>query len=102
MEQVYQVSTKEMNKMMIYFAHTSLCIYSKTINCKITMSIDNFRNANEEVIKKIQKEAKRIFNCELTCEQINRAIDIYFIVQFSPLSATEDEIFEVERSNLFL
>jgi hypothetical protein len=75
-------------------------IYSKTINCNQSMSINDFRNNNEAVIKRVYDEAKSIFNYELTHEQISRAINVYFITKFNPSSVLETKTFEVERLGL--
>ena len=63
------------------------------------MSINDFRNANETVIKRVFDEAKSMFNYELSYEQMSRAIRVYFITQFNPSSVSETETFEVERLN---
>jgi len=99
MKQVYQTNLSEMYRLMIYFAHSTLCIYSKTINCKQSMSINYFINSNEAVCKRVFDEAKSIFNYELSYEQMSRAIHVYFITQFNPSSVLETETFEVERLN---
>jgi hypothetical protein len=99
MKQVCQTDLSEMYRLMIYFAHSTLCIYSKTINCKQSMSINDFINSNEAVCKRVFKEAKSIFNYELSYDQMNCAINVYFITHFNPSSVLETETFEVERLN---
>ena len=99
MKQVCQTNLSEMYRLMIYFAHSTLVIYSKTIKCKENMSINDFRNQNRDVIKRVSDEAKGIFNYELSYEQINRAIHVYFITKFNPSSVLDTATFEVERLN---
>lgn len=95
MKQVYQTDSSEMYRLMIYFAHSTLNIYSKTINCKLSMSINDFRNANDSIIRRVFDEAKSIFNYELSYEQMTRAINVYFTTEFNP-SSLETETFDVE------
>lgn len=96
MKQVCQTDLSEMYRLMIYFAHSTLMIYSKGINCNPSMSVNDFRNANEVVIKRVFDEAKSIFNYELSYEQMSRAIHVYLITKFNPSSVFETKIFEVE------
>lgn len=95
MKQVHQVDSNEMYRLMIYFAHSTLIIYSKDIICKESMSINDFRNVNEKLINRVYDEAKSIFDYDLSCDQISKAIHVYFIAKFKPSSVLNTEVFEV-------
>lgn len=97
MKQVCQTDLSEMYRLMIYFAHSTLMIYSKTIKCEKNMSINDFRNENEAVIARVSSEAISIFSYELSYEQITRAIHVYFITKFNPSSVLDRDVFEVNR-----
>jgi hypothetical protein len=99
MEQVYQTNLSETYRLMIYFAHSTLTIYQKTIVCTESMSVNDFRNKNEKVVQRVFDECKSIFNYELSYEQMNRAIRIYFICKFRPQSVLECDVFKVESNN---
>jgi hypothetical protein len=97
MKQVFYTDLNEMNKLMIYFAHSTLCIYSKTIKCEHSMSINDFRNQNETIIKRVYEEAKSIFNYELSSEQISKATHAYFISKFNPIDVLELKSVDINR-----
>lgn len=46
----------EKYRLMIYFAHTTLCIYSKTIKCEREMS------QYSDTTKEIMKNSPKLFN----------------------------------------
>lgn len=83
----------EKYRLMIYFAHTTLCIYSKTIKCEREMSFAEFRKANHEVIERVYQEAITIFNYELSYNQMQAAINVYFQTKFKPISVEETEVY---------
>jgi len=79
----------EKYRLMIYFAHTTLCIYAKTIKCERDMTFDEFREENHAVIERVCEEAITIFNYELSYNQIQAAINVYFQTKFNPSSVEE-------------
>lgn len=93
----YQLSGSETYRLMIYFAHSTLNIYSKTIVCNENMSINDFRNVNNDVIKRVYDEAKNLFNYELSYDQISRAIRVYFISRFNPKSVYETDVYQINE-----
>jgi hypothetical protein len=95
MEKTYQTNTSEMYRLMIYFAHSTFCIYKKTIVCNGKMSVNDFRNQNELVVKRVFDEALSIFNYELSYEQMSRAIAVYFQSELNPTSVLETDVFHV-------
>lgn len=97
MEQYFQTPLSETYRLMIYFAHSTMTIYSKTIKCEQSMSVNDFRNANEKVVKRVFDECKSIFNYELSYEQMSRAILVYFACKFRPQSVDEAEVFQISE-----
>jgi hypothetical protein len=95
MEKSYNTTPSEMYRLMIYFAHSTFCIYQKTIKCNEKMSINDFRNENELVVKRVFDEALSIFNYELSYEQMNRAIRVYFQSKLYPSSVIETKTFQM-------
>ena len=93
MENNFNSTPSEMYRLMTYFAHSTLCIYQKTIKCDGKMSINDFRNENELVVKRVFDEALSIFNYELSYEQMNRAITVYFQSSLRPLSVLETDVY---------
>lgn len=80
---------------MIYFAHSTLVIYSKTITSNSEMSIQQFRDENKDVIQRVFDEGISIFNYELSHEQISRAISVYLMATYSPTSVYEKAIYQL-------
>ena len=83
----------EQYRLMIYFAHTTLCIYSKTIKCEREMTFAEFREENHAVIERVYQEAITIFNYELSYNQMQAAINVYFQTKFLPISVEETEVY---------
>ena len=86
MEHTYITKSSEMCELMVYFAHTTLCIYAETIMINTSMSVNDFRNKNEEVIKRVFDESLSMFNYVLSYEEMSGAIALYFQTKFRPLS----------------
>lgn len=59
------------------------------------MSVNDFRNENELVVKRVFDEALSIFNYELSYEQMNRAIAVYFQSKLNPSSVLETDVFQM-------
>ena len=97
MKQTVIMPPSETYRLMIYFAHSTLTIYSKTIKCTEQMSVNDFRNANERVIKRVSDECKSIFNYELSYEQMSRAIAVYFTCKFRPQSVDEIGVYKINQ-----
>jgi hypothetical protein len=83
---------------MIYFAHTTLCFYQKTIECDQKMSVEEFCKKNDLVVKRVCDEAVSIFNYNLSHEQVNRGVHAYLISRFNPSSIIDTEPFVVEHN----
>ncbi len=81
---------------MICFAHSTLVIYSKSIISEPDMSIKEFRNKNEAVIKRVFDEGLTIFNYELSWLQIDKAINVYLFAKYKPTSVFETEVYTLK------
>lgn len=86
----------ERYRLMIYFAHSTMMIYDKGIIIREDMSIDEFRTANPELIKRVFDEGLSIFNYELSMEQMDKAIKVYSICKYRPNSVHETEAYQLK------
>ena len=85
-------------RLMVYFASAILMMYSKTIVCERHMSVNDFRNKNEIVVKRVFDEALSLFDYKLSYEQMSAAIFIYFSCKFRPLSVAETGIYTMDHN----
>lgn len=81
---------------MIYFAHSTMVMYQKTIVSHAEMSVGEFREKNEDVLKRVFDEGLSIFSYELSHEQMNRAIYVYLKSKYYPSSVYEQEVYRSE------
>ena len=65
------MDSSQIYRMMIYFAHSTIIIYGKTIIDKKEMTIKEFREQNKEVVQRIFDEGLSIFNYELSYDQVS-------------------------------
>ena len=85
-------------KLMIYFAHSTLVMYSKTIVSHDKMTVNEFREANKDVIQRVFDEGLSIMNYELSHEQLSRACHVYLQSKYHPSSVYETEVYQVKQS----
>lgn len=85
----------EKYRLMIYFAHSTIALYSKTIECRKTMTVGEFREANKDVIQRVFDEGISIFNYELSYHQMEAAIYAYLCSVNNPQSVYETKVFEI-------
>lgn len=81
-------------RVMIYFAHSTMVMYSKTIISEPNMTIDEFREKNTDVITRVFDEGLSIMNYELSWHQMDRAIAVYLQVKYNPQSVYEMETYQ--------
>ncbi len=81
---------------MIYFAHSTIIIYGKTIIDKKEMTIKEFREQNKEVVQRIFDEGLSIFNYELSYDQVSKAIAVYLKSKYDPSSVFERKIYQTK------
>lgn len=84
-------------KLMIYFAHSTLVMYSKTIVSNIEMTAGEFMEQNKDVVKRVCAESLTIMNYELSHIQITKACLIYLQCKYYPVSVEETEIFTIQK-----
>ena len=93
MNNIKTESFSDKYKLMIYFAHSTLVIYSKSIVCDSKTTVEEFKAQNKDVIKRVFDEGLSIFNYELSAEQMDRAIIVYGKSLFTPLDVTKTEVY---------
>ena len=95
MTKTFQVPADEMYRLMIHFAHSQMCVYSQHIKCNEWMSINDFRNSNYDMIRKIESDAKSLFNCDIASTQMTKAINAYIIARLNLRKVNIDKIFDI-------
>ena len=83
---------------MIYFAHSTLVIYSKDIISSKTMTVEEFRDKNKDVIKRVFDEGLSIMNYELSYNQMSIACLVYLQSKYYPQSVKETEIYNLTKT----
>ena len=64
-------------KLMIYFAVSTMHMNQKDVKISKEMTIDEFSNANKEMISLVLAEAISIFHYELSYNQLHTAIQVF-------------------------
>jgi len=90
------MDSSQIYRMMIYFAHSTIIIYGKTIIDKKEMTIKEFREQNKEVVQRIFDEGLSIFNYELSYDQVSKAIAVYLKSKYDPSSVFERKIYQTK------
>jgi hypothetical protein len=91
-------------KLMIYFAHSTMVMYAKTIVSHDKMTPHDFMEQNKDVIQRVFDEGLSIMEYELSHNQLLIASYTYLNSKYHPSSVYETEIFvpkkdEVELGN---
>lgn len=81
---------------MIYFAHSTLVIYNKTIASYSEMSVNEFREKNGDVLQRVFDEGLSIFNYELSYNQMSAAIAVYLKSKYDPQSVFETAVYQLK------
>lgn len=89
-----------MYKLMIYFAHSTMVMYAKTIIDNKDMTVAEFRKQNEKVIKRVFDEGLSIMNYELSYNQLNAACSVYMNSKYQPQSVDETDIYKPQNKFL--
>lgn len=84
-------------RLMIYFAHSTLVIYSKTIVSHDKMSVGEFMEQNKDVIKRVFDEGLSIMNYELSHRQMCKASLVYLQAKYFPSSVYEREVYKLKE-----
>lgn len=87
------VGLSRLYRLMVYFAHSTMVIYDKTIVSHEKMTVGEFMEKNNDVIKRVFDEGLSIMNFELSHEQIRRASLVYLTSKYFPSSVYEREVY---------
>ena len=79
--------------LMIYFAHSTMVMYAKTIVSNDKMSIGEFMEQNKDVIRRIFDEGLSIMEYELSHHQLEISSFVYFQSKYHPLSVYEKDVY---------
>jgi hypothetical protein len=88
----------EKYRLMIYFAHSTMVMYSKTIETREDMTVGEFMKVNKDVTKRVFDEALSVFNYELSHEQMSRACYVYLHSIYKAQSVYDTEVFEPSKN----
>ena len=91
------MAVSEKYRLMIYFAHSTMVMYSKDIKCDEKMSLEEFINLNPDLIKRISDESISIFEYELSYNQILAAIHVFLNSKYKPSSVSETEVYVLKK-----
>lgn len=80
-------------RLMIYFAHSTMVIYSKTIISNEKMTVGEFMEQNKDVIKRVFDEGLTIMEYELSHHQMERASLVYLQAKHFPSSIMETKTY---------
>lgn len=80
-------------RLMIYFAHSTLVIYSKDIISHFNMSVNEFREQNKDIINRVFDEGLSIMEYELSYHQISTACLVYLQSKYYPSSVKETKVY---------
>lgn len=82
-------------RLMIYFAHSTLVMYSADIVSHNKMTVSEFLKQNKTVCKRVFDEGLSIMNYELSYEQMNRACYVYLQSKYFPQSIKNTEVYRM-------
>jgi hypothetical protein len=80
-------------RLMIYFAHSTMVMYSKTIVSHDKMTTSEFMEQNKDVIKRVFDEGLSIMEYELSHHQMERASLVYLQSKHFPSSVYERGVY---------
>ena len=78
---------------MIYFAHSTLVMYSKDIISHDKMSAGEFMEQNKDITKRVFDEGLSIMQYELSHNQIAKACLVYLQSKYFPSSVKDTEVY---------
>lgn len=85
---------KDKYKLMIYFAHSTMVMYSKTIISHDKMNVGQFMEENKDVVKRVFDEGLSIMQYELSSNQMQKACLVYLQSKYFPSSVNEVGVFQ--------
>lgn len=81
-------NSSRMYKLMIYFAHSTMAMYSKEIKSNENMTTSEFMENNAELIQRVFVEGISIMNYELSHNQLAVASFVYLLSKYFPESVS--------------
>lgn len=85
-------------RLMIYFAHSTMVMYSKTIKTNFKMTVAEFMEENKDVIKRVFDEGISVMGYELSREQMARASYCYLSSIYKPQSVNDTETYILKEN----
>ena len=85
---------KKKYRLMIYFAHSTLVMYSKSIISNSKMNVGEFMDQNKDVLKRVFDEGLSIMQYELSNTQIEKTCLVYLQSKYFPSSVNETEVYK--------
>ena len=82
-------------RLMIYFAHSTMVMYAKTIVSHKKMTTGEFMEQNKDVIKRVFDEGLSIMEYELSNHQLERASLVYLQSKYYPSSVYEKDVYQL-------
>ena len=82
-------------RLMIYFAHSTMVMYAKTIVSHEKMTTGEFMEQNKDVIKRVFDEGLSIMEYELSNHQLERASLVYLQSKYYPSSVYEKDVYQL-------
>ena len=82
-------------RLMIYFAHSTMVMYAKTIVSNEKMTTGEFMEQNKDVIKRVFDEGLSIMKYELSHHQLERASLVYLESKYYPSSVYEKDVYRL-------
>ena len=80
---------------MIYFAHSTMLLYDKTIVSTEDMTPESFYNENKEVMQRVFDEGMNIIQYELSYNQMMKACYCYLAGKYRPQSVLETKAYSL-------
>lgn len=84
-------------RLMIYFAHSTMVMYAKTIVSHDKMTVSEFMEQNADVVKRVFDEGLTIMNYELSHRQLCIASRVYLQTKYFPSSVYEKEVYQLKE-----
>jgi len=84
---------------MIYFAHSTIIIYEKGVVSHDKMTVAEFRESNQDLIKRIFDEGLSIMDYELSYDQVSKACLVYLQSKYFPRSVKETEVYQLKKES---
>jgi hypothetical protein len=85
-------------RLMIYFAHSTLVMYSKDIVSHDKMSVGEFMEQNKDITKRVFDEGLSIMEYELSHNQISKACLVYLQSKYFPSSVKDTKVYSLKKS----